>query len=199
MENKTYKFISVGYELHSILDGVEEFVEKTEDARPLTFYTGCEMTIPAFEEKVINATAGEKLEFNLTKEQAYGLFIPENVLDLDKALFSPEGTFDAENVFIGATIPLQNEEGNRFMGKVLEISDDKVKVDLNHPLAGKELKFKVEILESREATEEEVRTFFEQMNAHHCSGGCSCGNGDGETCGCGSEGHKHGECGCHKD
>jgi len=50
MENKTHRFISAKYELYSMEYGNEVLIEKTEENRPLTFYTGCEMALPQFEE-----------------------------------------------------------------------------------------------------------------------------------------------------
>lgn len=212
MDNKTHKFISVSYELYSVENGEEQFVEKTEDARPMDFYTGCEMALPAFENAVVNLNTGADFAFTLSQEEAYGPHNAEQVLLLNKEIFSRDGAFDAENVFVDAVLPLQNEHGQRFIARVLEITDDSVKVDLNHPLAGKDLKFTGRINESREATEEEIKEFFDKMNSHHCGGGCgghgdgSCGcggHGDGECgghgdgeCGCGGEGHEGG-CGCH--
>lgn len=190
MEDKIYHFISVNYELHSIVDEIEEFIEKTEEEHPLNFYSGCEMTIPAFEDKIIDQVAGSTIEFSLPKEQAYGLFIPEKVIDIDKSVFTIDGAFDNENIFIGATIPLQNNEGRRFLGKVIDINENKVKVDLNHPLAGKTLKFNVKVLENRKVPKEEVDNFFENMKKQN--GGCSCGG----NCGCGCKGN-NGNCGCH--
>jgi FKBP-type peptidyl-prolyl cis-trans isomerase SlyD len=77
--------------------------------------------------KVRNST------FTLTPEQAYGGYVEERVLDLDKQIFTIDGHFDSERIHKDAIVPLQNEDGNRFMGHVLDISEDKVKVDLNHP------------------------------------------------------------------
>jgi len=59
-------------------------------------------------------------------------------------------------LFVGNDIPMQNNEGQTLMGKVLEITDDKVKMDFNHPLAGLDLFFKGEILDVRKATAEEI-------------------------------------------
>jgi FKBP-type peptidyl-prolyl cis-trans isomerase SlyD len=51
---------------------------------------------------------------------------------------------------------MQNDQGHTVMGKVLEMTDDKVKMDFNHPLAGLDLYFKVDVLDVREASAEEI-------------------------------------------
>lgn len=165
MENKTHRFISTKYELYSMEYGNEVLIEKTEENRPLTFYTGCEMALPQFEEIAIKTLVGEDFSFDLAKGEAYGDYNEENVLDLNKEVFSQGGEFDSSNVYIGATIPLQNQEGQRFIARVIDITEDKVKVDLNHPLAGKELRFKGHIIENREATDEEIKEFLRSLIA----------------------------------
>lgn len=200
MENKLHKFVAVDYELYSIENGKDILIEKTEANKPLEFYSECNMALPEFEKAALETTVGESFEFILEKGKAYGEYSQENVLELDKAIFSMNGEFDSANVYEGAMIPLQNEEGQRFMAKIIEITDTKVKADFNHPLAGKELKFKGHIKENREATEEEVKAFFERLNHHHCSGGCGChGDGNEGGCDCGGEGHEKGGCNCHNN
>ena len=202
------KFISVSYQLYDITDGKSDLIEQTSDERPFIFVSGMGVTLPAFEEQIVNLAKGESFDFTLTPEQAYGAHYAERVIELEKEIFTINGQFDAQHVQVGAIIPLQNEDGNRFNGVVLEIGDSKVKIDLNHPLAGKMLNFKGEITESREATAEEVAGMAKLMSGES-HGGCSgcnghCGEGEcGEGhCGreghCGGEGH-HGEghCGCH--
>lgn len=196
MENNKHRLIIVSYELYSVENGEEQLLEKTEEMQPMQLYTGCDMALPAFEQEIAKFEKDADFEFSLTKEQAYGDHDASSVLALDKATFSPNGVFDAENIYEDAIVPLQNEEGQRFLGKVLEVSEEKVTIDLNHPLAGKDLLFRGHVLENREVSEEEVKDFFEQMNQHHCGGGC--GGGCGSDCGCG--GHEEdgeGCCGCH--
>lgn len=196
------KFISVSYQLYDITDGKSDLIEQTSDERPFIFVSGMGVTLPAFEEQIVNLAKGESFDFTLTPEQAYGTHYAERVIDLEKEIFSINGQFDAQHVQVGAIIPLQNEDGNRFNGVVLEIGDSKVKIDLNHPLAGKILNFKGEITESREATAEEVAGMAKLMSGES-HGGCSgcnghCGEGECGEGHCGGEGH-HGEghCGCH--
>ena len=200
MENKKHRLMVVSYELYCIENGKEYIIEKSDDMQPMQLYTGCDMALPAFEQEVVKFDKDTDFKFSLTKEQAYGEHDDKSVLALDKATFSPNGVFDTENIYKDAVVPLQNEEGQRFLGKVLDISDDKVTIDLNHPLAGKDLIFHGHVFENREASEEEVKDFFEQMKQHHCSGGCGggCGSDCSNSCCC--KDHEEGEggcCGCH--
>ena len=156
---------------------------------------------------------GDEFDFVLDAAHAYGEHVAERVLDLDKKMFYVDGHFDDKNIYKDAIIPLQNEDGNRFMGHVLEVNDTIVKVDLNHPLAGKSLNFKGTVIESREISKEELQEYVNNLNAGGCGGGCdncggSCGgehhHKDGECCGnhkegecCGGNHHHHKEGGCH--
>ena len=115
------------------------------------------------------------------------------MLDLDRSIFQINGHFDHENIFEGAVVPLQNEDGNRFYGRVLEIGADKVKMDLNHPLAGKTLCFSGKVIDKREATNQEIQNLVNFLSGEH-SCGCGCGCDD---CGGDCDDHHHdGGCGC---
>ena len=78
-------------------------------------------------------------------------------------------------------------EGQRFNGRVLEVGDQKVKIDLNHPLAGETLQFEGKVLENRDATENEINQLIK-----HLTGGCggcgggNCGDCGGGDCDCGN-------------
>ncbi|MDE5947265.1 MAG: peptidylprolyl isomerase, partial [Prevotella sp.] len=131
-----------------------------------------------------------------TKDEAYGDYEAARVLDLERQMFCINGHFDHDHIYKDAIIPLQNEDGNRFYGRVLEIGTDSVKIDLNHPLAGKTLNFKGCVNESREATNDEIQGMINRLSGEGCGCGChggchgDCGDGDCED-GC------HGGCGCH--
>ena len=200
MENKTNKLIAAHYQLFTINDnGERKLVEETSQDQPFVFITGFGAALDALEEQLENLERGAKFDFELDKDKAFGEYEPKRVIDLNKEMFVVDGHFDSKNIFKGAQIPLKNEDGNFFIATVLEIGSDKVKVDLNHPLAGKKLNFKGYIIENREATKEELQTMLNHLNGGGCSGDCGgceggCGHHEG---GCGhheGEGHKDGGC-----
>lgn len=170
------KYITASYKLYNVTDGKNELIEETTDDRPFSFISGLGMLLEDFENQLVGLSTGDNFNFTLTPRQAYGEYVAERVVDLDKSLFEIDGKFDHEHVFVDAIIPLQNADGNRFNGRVKEIGDEKVKVDLNHPLAGMTLNFQGSVVESREATNEELSRFVQLMSGQ---GGC---NGDCEHC-----------------
>lgn len=193
MEQTNHKYLAVAYRLYIDQEDGRAIVEEVKEEEPLAFLSGFGMMLEDFEKELVARQKGEEFDFTLPKEKAYGEYDESHVVDLDKSIFSINNHFDHEHVFKGATVPLQNEDGNRFLGRVVEITDDKVKMDLNHPLAGKDLNFKGKVLEAREASDEEVKAFIQRME-HHCGGGCDCGcDHDHEHC---DHDHHEGGCGC---
>jgi FKBP-type peptidyl-prolyl cis-trans isomerase SlyD len=213
MEKTPNKYIAVAYKLYAESEGKKVMVEEATAEQPFNFVSGLAITIPEFEKAVVALNKGDEFDFVLDAAHAYGEHVAERVLDLDKKMFYVDGHFDDKNIYKDAIIPLQNEDGNRFMGHVLEVNDTIVKVDLNHPLAGKSLNFKGTVIESREISKEELQEYVNNLNAGGCGGGCdncggSCGgehhHKDGECCGnhkegecCGGNHHHHKEGGCH--
>lgn len=193
MENKHNMFVAVSYTLYTVDGEKKEKIEEAPASKPFEFITGFGVTLDEFEKQIAQLDKGADFEFQLSKEQAYGDFEQERVLDLDRSIFQINGHFDHENIFEGAVVPLQNEDGNRFYGRVLEIGADKVKMDLNHPLAGKTLCFSGKVIDKREATNQEIQNLVNFLSGEH-SCGCGCGCDD---CGGDCDDHYHdGGCGC---
>lgn len=196
MEEKKNLFIATTYKLETIENGEKKLIEEATEERPFVFISGFGIALEAFEKNLVELKKDDAFDFTLMQEEAYGAYIEDRVLDLDREMFCINGHFDHDNIYVDAVVPLQNEDGNRFMGRVLAISDDKVKMDFNHPLAGKDLNFSGKIIESREATNEEIQQIINHMSGEGC--GCGCGEcGDDcnhdhseEGCGCGC-GHCH--------
>lgn len=133
-----------------------EIIQQVENDRPFVHLFGNGTLLPAFEENLSGLVAGEKFGFPLTPAQGYGVVSDEAIIDLEKEIFVMDGKFNDELVAVGKVLTMQDQNGNPLEGLVLEIGDDKVKMDFNHPLAGKALHFSGEVLEVREATEEET-------------------------------------------
>lgn len=184
MNQTTNKYIKASYSLYDITDGKHELLEQTEEGRPFDFMSGMGICLQAFEDQVTPLNKGDKFSFDLAPDQAYGQHVAERVLELDKQIFQVNGKFDDAHIKKDAIVPLQNADGQRFNAVVLEIGDDKVKLDLNHPLAGKTLHFDGEVLDSYEASKEDVAEYVNKLNAgHSCGGNCgSCGEGGCGNC-----------------
>ncbi len=143
---------SVSYTL--LVDG--EVVDLAEKDKPLSFIQGIGMMVPGFESNLEGMSAGAEYAFELTPEEAYGPYNNEAVVELPISMFKVDGKVNEKMLSVGQIVPMQDPKGKPLNGTVLEISDDKVKMDFNHMLAGKVLNFSGEILEVRSATKEEV-------------------------------------------
>ena len=187
------KFVSVIYDLNVGDENERELMESATVEQPLQFIFGTEMMLPAFEEKIKELETGSKFQFSLTPENAYGEYIEENVVELPKNIFEVNGKFDDEYIKEGITLPMMSSTGERMNGSVLEVKDNVVVMDFNHPLAGETLHFSGEIIDVHEPTEEEIAAISQAMGGG-CGGGCNC-----DDCGDDCDGGNHeqkGGCGC---
>ncbi len=155
MKISSNKVVSMTYELK--LDNENgELVQRVEKDKPFVYLFGIGGLLPVFEKSLENLVVGDTFAFGLTAEDGYGQRNDDAVVALDKSIFVVDGKMDEEMIKVGNVVPMQNDQGQPLNGMVLEITDDKVKMDFNHPLAGKDLHFTGEILDIREATEEEL-------------------------------------------
>jgi len=191
MENTPNKYITVAYELYVMEDGEKELVEKAPAEHPFQFISGLGTTLERFETELKDLNKGDKFEFTIPVNEAYGEFDKENVLDLPKNIFEIDGKFDSDRIVEGNVVPLMNADGNRFNGTVVEVKEEVVVMDFNHPLAGKDLTFVGEVTESRPATNKEIQDALNMMSGEGGCGGCSGGCCDGGDC---DEGHGCGHC-----
>ena len=143
--------VALTYKLHTLNDGQKEFVEEATKENPLVFLAGVGMMLPKFEEALAGLKQGDSKGFDLAAVDAYGEKDASAVAQLPADMFKETGLPKVDEI-----IPLQDNQGNQFRAKVTELSPEAVVVDLNHPMAGKDLHFDVEILEVRAATQEEL-------------------------------------------
>lgn len=194
MNTTSNKYITVAYELYTDFDGEQELVEKAPVEHPFQFISGMGTTLDAFEAQITPLDKGDKFDFVLSIDDAYGPYSQEQVVEVPKEVFHVNGKFDNEHIYPGAVVPLTNGEGARFNGTIAEIANSTVTVDLNHPLAGKELHFIGEVTEMREATKEEIQQMLNMLSGEGgCCGGCGGGCDEGGCC----DSQKGGCCGCN--
>lgn len=175
------KYFVVSYKLYSVKNGERKLEEETTEEEPFVLISGFGTTIPGFEKNIENLSTGDTFDFTIPAEGAYGRYVPEHVVKLPRP--EDESQFDLR---IGAIIPLQNEDGNRFLARIIGFEGDQVKLDLNHPLAGCDLNFQGSVKECREATNEEITQMINSLSGSGCGG---CGGG-----GCKGGGCKDGSC-----
>jgi FKBP-type peptidyl-prolyl cis-trans isomerase SlyD len=151
----TPKVIALTYELRSA--GSEgEVIEIVEKDQPAEFLVGIGNLIQEFEEQVIDLKPGETFDFVVESDKAYGSLDQQAIVDLPRNIFVVDGKESSEMLVVGNIIPMRDQNGHPLQGKVVEIGDETVKMDFNHPLAGLDLHFKGEILTSRDASQEEI-------------------------------------------
>jgi len=152
MTIKPNTVVSLTYELHTTnAEGQQVFVEKADEQNALVFMYGTGMMLPKFEEHLAGLNAGDEYSFELTAEDGYGAIDPGAFADLPKEMFK-----EVDLPAVGDIIPLQDNEGNHFRAGVTGVHEDSISVDLNHPMAGKNLIFSGKILTVREATQDEL-------------------------------------------
>ncbi len=147
--------ITVDYKLFK--DTAEgEMIESTEGKQPLVFLSGVGQMIPEFEANVANLEVGATFSFGIKAENAYGVTSEDAIIELPQDMFMQDGKL-VEQVVVGNILPLEDQNGHVHPAKVVSINDESITMDVNHPLAGQDLHFTGSVVESREATEEELQ------------------------------------------
>ena len=174
--------VEFSYELE--VDG--HVVDHTTKERPLDYIHGTGSLLPKLEAHIEGMEPGDKFDVTLAPADGYGEVDPSRIIDREDLLVP------------GNTIPMMNSMGGVIPGVVLEVSEDSVKMDLNHQMAGKTLHFTGEILTVREAPEKELTEGLHGEFVHTCGcGGCHGHGGDCGGCEGGHCGEDHdGDCGC---
>lgn len=170
----TNKVVSLKYELRiNAQDG--KLVEKVENDRPLEFIYGIGNMLKEFESNLSGLKQGDSFNFNIKADNAYGQVNNDMIVNLSKDIFKIDGKIDENLLVIDKVVPMRDQSGNHLNGKIVEILDATVKMDFNHPLAGDDLFFTGEILNIREATENELSHGHIHQEENGCGGNCHSG------------------------
>lgn len=167
-----------------------------QSMQPVKFVSGLGQLMPKLEESVLSLYDGAKKTITILSADGAGEYDATAVQSLPKEQFAGLDLKEGMELFG------QGENGQSVRVVVKAIGDEEVMVDFNHPFAGKDLEFDVEILENRASTENEIQTGMPDGMGHSCG----CGNNGNKGDGC--CGHHHddeheccggnsGGCGCH--
>ncbi len=169
-------FISVHYK-GTLANGA--VFDTSEGREPLEIKMGAGQLIKGFESALMDMSLNEKKTFTLAPEDAYGHRNDDHMQAFDRKDVPPEA--DPQ---VGQTIALSTPDGQQIPARIVEADDEKVVVDLNHPLAGESLTFDIEVVGINETPTQE------QGGCGCDSSGCDSKSGDcaDESCGCGSDG-----------
>jgi FKBP-type peptidyl-prolyl cis-trans isomerase SlyD len=136
---------------YAIYDAEDDLIEATDgdDGQPIGLVCGYGLMLSAIESAMIGMCAGETREVTLSPEEAYGPWNEDGERWVDRADFPPDVAVDDE---FGAI----DDEGEETTLRVVEVTEDAVLIDSNHPLAGETIRFDLMIRSVREATPEEL-------------------------------------------
>ncbi len=139
MNIKIGQVVNVHY-IGTLKDGTEFDNSRKRDT-PLSFTLGGGQLLPAFENAVQSMKIGETKSISLTASEAYGEVMNEAIQTVPKTSFTPDMEFE-----VGGLVSGRSPDGNTMHGKITSIDEEAVILDFNHPLAGKDLTFDIELL-----------------------------------------------------
>ena len=120
----------------------KEVFDSSVDREPLEFRLGDGKIIPGFEEAVLGMTPGDSKTVNISPEKAYGPHREELVVSVERSRLP-----DNMKLEVGGHVQIRQPDGGTIQAKVISMSESKITLDANHPLAGKVLTFDINLVE----------------------------------------------------
>ena len=155
---------------YTLTDPNGELLDTSKERGPLTYIQGKANIIPGLESEMVGKKLGDSFKVTVTPENAYGNRDEALIQSVPKAQFGE----DAEKVNVGDQVQVQAQDGSPMYVMAVEVNDNEIVLDANHPLAGMTLNFDVEVVGIREATKEELELGYVQEKESSCDpdGGC---------------------------
>jgi len=155
--------------------------DSSDGRAPLTFAVGAGQVIPGFDKAVTGMKKTEKKTFTIPSAEAYGPVVKELILEIPRARLPPQ-----PDPQVGMQLIMRGPQGQQVPATITKVEGDKVTIDINHPLAGKDLTFDIEVVGINDAS-------LEEKESCGCCGE-ECGSCTEEECSCEDK-----ECDCdHK-
>ena len=95
METKLFKYIAVAYKLYADIDDENQLVEEATENQPYQYISGMGMNLPAFENAIEGMGKDDSFDFTIPQAEAYGEYVDERVVELDKEIFKVDGKITA--------------------------------------------------------------------------------------------------------
>lgn len=137
---------------YALVNSAGEVLDGSRGGNPLPYLHGHKNIVPGLESAMTGHEEGDKFEVIVPPEQGYGERDEEKVQSIDRKAFA-----DFTELEEGMVCQMEDDNGELQLVGITKIADDEVTIDANHPFAGIELKFDVEIMEVRDATAEELK------------------------------------------
>ncbi|WP_226704338.1 FKBP-type peptidyl-prolyl cis-trans isomerase [Microbulbifer elongatus] len=148
MKIANHSVVEINYTLK---DAEGTVIDSSEGSQPLKYLQGVGNIIPGLEKEMLDKSAGDKFTVVIAPEEGYGPQNPELIQTLPSSAFG-----GVEKLEVGMAFRAQSTEGQPIEVEIIDIDGDQVTINGNHPLAGVELHFSIEVVSVREATPEEV-------------------------------------------
>ena len=155
---KDDQVVSMEYTL--TVDG--EVIDSSEGEGPLDFLAGHHNVITGLENEMMGMKLGQSRQVVLAPENGYGVYDAEAFSEVDRSEFP-----DDVPIKPGLEMHLTGDDGEPMYARVASVDGDRIRLDFNHPLAGKELHFSVKVVGLRAATAEELEHGHAHQAGHH--------------------------------
>jgi FKBP-type peptidyl-prolyl cis-trans isomerase SlyD len=178
MKIEKNKMVSLIYELRES-NSEGRVIESLTEERPLKFIYGTGRLLPEFENNIDMLSSGDPFSFSLSSENAYGDRREEMIVNVPLSVFETDGKLNEDICRIGNEVPMMDGDGNQLNGIINEITEEHVRMDFNHPMAGVDLFFTGKVVDVREATEQDLSATMNSCSScgshgeSSCSGHCS--------------------------
>ena len=148
MQVSEQKVVTMNYE---VADDQGQLIDRSEEGGPLAYIHGNGQLIPGLETALEGRGKGDKVAVHVPPEQGYGERDEEGVQTVARNQFD-----DSVEIEVGMQFEAQDDDEGHQIVTVVAVDGENITLDTNHPLAGKSLRFEVEILDVRDASAEEL-------------------------------------------
>ncbi len=150
--------VSMEYTLR--VDG--EVLDSSDGVGPLQFLAGYDNIVPGLEREMIGMKIGESKDVVVAPADGYGEFEDEAFMDVPRSEFPSDMELEE-----GVELSVTDEDGKNQYARIESLTEESVRLDFNHPLAGAELHFNVKVIALREPTKEELDHGHVHEEGHH--------------------------------